>query len=73
MSDVIDAAVAALSEKLKDGFSATAKFVITDEGSIMADADGVREGDEEAEVTLIANAETFKGILSGTSTRRWRS
>lgn len=65
MSDVIDAAVAALREKLADGFSATAKFVITDEGSIMADANGVREGDEEAEVTLIASAETFKGILSG--------
>ncbi|WP_415184568.1 SCP2 sterol-binding domain-containing protein [Phaeovulum sp.] len=65
MSDVIDAAVAALSEKLKDGFSSTAKFVITDEGSIIVDANGVRAGDEEAEVTLIADADTFKGILSG--------
>ena len=31
MSDVIDAAVAALSEKVGDGFDGSAKFVIEDE------------------------------------------
>ncbi|MDD8023870.1 MAG: SCP2 sterol-binding domain-containing protein [Paracoccaceae bacterium] len=65
MSDIIEAAVAALAAKLPDGFSSTAKFVIKDEGAIVIDADGVRAGDDEADVTLIADVETFKGILSG--------
>lgn len=65
MSEIIEKAVAALSAKLPDGFSSTAKFVIGDEGSIIADANGVRAGDDEAEVTLIASAETFQGILEG--------
>lgn len=65
MSDVIDVAVAALREKMDGGFDGTAKFVIEGEGAIMIDHDGVRAGDEEAEVTLSADAETFKEILSG--------
>ncbi|MCL7464941.1 SCP2 sterol-binding domain-containing protein [Phaeovulum sp. NW3] len=65
MSDVLNKALTALQAKLPDGFSSTAKFVITGEGAIMADADGVRIGDEEADVTLIASAETFRGILDG--------
>ncbi|MDF2142207.1 SCP2 sterol-binding domain-containing protein [Paenirhodobacter sp. CAU 1674] len=65
MSDIIEAAVAALAAKLPDGFSSTAKFVIKDEGAIVIDADGVRAGDDEADVTLIADVDTFKGILSG--------
>jgi len=65
MTDVISAAVAALSQKLPNGFSSTAKFVIEGEGAIVVDADGVRAGDDEADVTLIADVETFKGILEG--------
>ncbi len=65
MSDIIEAAVAALAKKLPNGFPATAKFVIKDEGSIIIDAEGVRAGDAEADVTLIASADTFKGILEG--------
>lgn len=65
MSDIIEAAVAALAAKLPDGFSSTAKFVIKDEGAIVIDADGVRAGDDVADVTLIADVDTFKGILSG--------
>ncbi|MES2846944.1 MAG: SCP2 sterol-binding domain-containing protein [Pseudomonadota bacterium] len=65
MGDVIDAAVAALGKKLKSGFDGVAKFVITGEGAIMMDADGVRAGDDEAEVTLTASADTFQAILSG--------
>lgn len=64
MSDVVNAAVSKLSAKLGN-FSSTAKFVIEDEGSIMVDSDGVRPGDEEAEVTLIASRDTFEGILNG--------
>ena len=56
MSDIIEAAVAALAKKLPNGFPATAKFVIKDEGAIIIDAEGVRAGDDEADVTLIASA-----------------
>jgi len=65
MSDIIDAAVAALTEKLSGSFDGVAKFVIPGEGAIMMDADGVRPGDEEADVTLTANADTFRAILDG--------
>lgn len=66
MSDIIDQAVAALSEKLPAGaFDGTAKFAIEGEGSIMVDADGVRAGDDEAEVTMLADADTFREILDG--------
>ncbi|MFN3643346.1 MAG: SCP2 sterol-binding domain-containing protein [Gemmobacter sp.] len=65
MSDVIDAAVTRMREKIRDGFDGVAKFVITGEGAIMLDANGVRAGDEEADVTLTASAETFEAILDG--------
>ncbi|MBS8225034.1 SCP2 sterol-binding domain-containing protein [Vannielia litorea] len=65
MSAVVEGAVKALNEKLDGGFDGTAKFVIEDEGAIMLDQNGARAGDEEAEVTMTADAETFEGILSG--------
>ncbi len=66
MSDVINGAVEALSAKMSGGFSAgTAKFVIEDEGGIMIDGEGVRAGDDDADVTLTASAETFQAILEG--------
>ena len=64
MSDVITAAVAALSEKVS-GFDGVAKFVINGEGSLVIDADGVRPGDDEADVTLTADADVFQAILAG--------
>ncbi|MDJ0630605.1 MAG: SCP2 sterol-binding domain-containing protein [Rhodobacter sp.] len=65
MSDVIETAVAALNDKMSGGFDGLAKFVIEDEGAIMLDANGARAGDEEADVTLTADVDTFKGILDG--------
>jgi len=65
MSDVISAAVEALNEKLQGGFDGTAKFVIEGEGAIMLDESGVRAGDEPADVTLTADADTFRDILEG--------
>lgn len=64
MSKVIDAAVQALSGK--PGFDAVAKFVIEDEGAIMFDENGARAGNEPADVTLTASAETFQALLGGT-------
>ncbi|MEM1386591.1 MAG: SCP2 sterol-binding domain-containing protein [Pseudomonadota bacterium] len=65
MSEVIEAAVAALSEKDTSSFEGSAKFVIEGEGSVMLDSNGARAGDEEADVTLTSSADTFHGILSG--------
>ncbi|GGL84246.1 SCP2 sterol-binding domain-containing protein [Pseudooceanicola nanhaiensis] len=65
MSEDLNAAAAMLNEKLDGGFDGVAKFVITGEGAIMVDQSGARVGDEEAEVTLTADAETFKDMMSG--------
>lgn len=65
MSDVIEAAVAALNQKLDAGFDGIAKFVITDEGAVMVDTTGARAGDEDADVTLTADADTFQAMLGG--------
>lgn len=65
MSVTIDRAVAALAAKLSRGFDGSAKFVIAGEGAIMLDEAGVRAGDEDADVTLTASAETFRAILEG--------
>lgn len=66
MSDVIEQAVGALNQKLGgSGFDGVAKFVIEDEGAIMLDGAGARAGDEAADVTMTADAETFREILDG--------
>ncbi|WP_151718656.1 SCP2 sterol-binding domain-containing protein [Gemmobacter serpentinus] len=64
MSNVISAAVEALSGKIS-GFPGVAKFVIPGEGAIMIDGNGVRAADEEADVTLTAEAEVFRAMLEG--------
>ncbi|WP_224815746.1 SCP2 sterol-binding domain-containing protein [Hasllibacter sp. MH4015] len=64
----IDAAVAAISEKLGgQGFDGSAKFVIEGEGAVMVDSAGARpaEDGDEAEVTMTATSETFQDIMSG--------
>lgn len=66
MSDIITAAVAALNEKLSGAsFDGSAKFEINGEGSVVIDAQGARASDEEADVTLSADAETFQSIMDG--------
>lgn len=66
MSDIVAAAVAALSEKLGgDAFDGSAKFAIEGEGAILIDADGVRASDDDADVTMTADVDTFQAILSG--------
>ena len=64
MSDIIQEAVTQLSAKIGT-FDGSVKFVIPGEGSIMVDEAGVREGDEEADCTMTADADTFRGILDG--------
>jgi putative sterol carrier protein len=65
MSEILTHAIKALSEKLDGNFDGTVKFEIEGEGSIMVDESGVREGDEEADVTMIASVDTFRGIMDG--------
>ena len=65
MSDVLTSAVSALAEKIGDGFDGSVRFDSDDEGSIVVDENGVREGTEDTAVTLGADAETFQAILEG--------
>ncbi len=66
MSEVIKQGVEALNEKLDgEGFDGVAKFVIEDEGEIVLDSEGARAGDDDADVTLTASAETFRGMIEG--------
>ncbi|MEL6620899.1 MAG: SCP2 sterol-binding domain-containing protein [Pseudomonadota bacterium] len=66
MSDTINQAVTLLNEKLSGSdFSGSAKFDIEGEGAITMDASGARAGDEPADVTLSADADTFREILEG--------
>ena len=66
MTTILDQAVAALTDKLNGTeFDGIAKFLITDEGSVIIDNDGVRISEEEADVTLSASAEVFESIMEG--------
>ncbi|MEO1548923.1 MAG: SCP2 sterol-binding domain-containing protein [Pseudomonadota bacterium] len=66
MSDMIAAAVDALNAKMDgQGLDGSAKFQIEGEGAIRLDENGASADDSEADVTMIADAETFKGILDG--------
>ena len=66
MSDIVNEAVVVLNEKLAGSdFDGTAKFDIEGEGTVMMDENGARAADEEADVTLSADAETFQSMLEG--------
>lgn len=66
MSEFLEKAAAELTGKIASaGFDGTAKFAIPGEGAIMMDASGARVGDEDADVTLSADAETFQAIFEG--------
>ena len=66
MSDVISQAVEALQAKMGDGgFDGSVKVEIEGEGALIIDGSGVRVGDDDADCTLSADAETFQGMLTG--------
>jgi putative sterol carrier protein len=66
MSDIVAQAVEALNGKMNGaGFDGVAKFVIEGEGALVIDAAGARAGDDPADVTLTADAETFRAIMDG--------
>lgn len=66
MSDILEQAVAELNDKITaGGFDASAKFAIADVGAIVLDSDGARISDDDADVTLSADADTFQQIFTG--------
>lgn len=66
MSNIINAAVTALNEKLAGaGFDGSAKFEIEGEGTVRIDETGASASEADADVTLTADAETFQAILEG--------
>ena len=66
MSDMIVSAVEALDAKAKaSGLSETVKFNIEGEGAVVIDGTGARASDEEADLTVTADSETFQGIMDG--------
>ena len=66
MSEILNQARDVLTQKLDGGvFEGSAKFSITDEGSLIVDSEGVRISDQPADVTLSATAEVFEDILAG--------
>jgi putative sterol carrier protein len=66
MSDFLEQAVAELNSKIAaGGFDGLAKFAIAEVGAILLDSDGARVADDDADVTLGADADTFQAIFSG--------
>ncbi|QDL90719.1 SCP2 sterol-binding domain-containing protein [Paroceanicella profunda] len=66
MSEMVKAGVKALRKKVGDRkFDGSVRFVIRDEGSIRIDENGVSIDDSDAEVTLTASVDTFRGIIEG--------
>jgi len=65
MSDMLEAAVRALEERIGGGFDGTVRFSVREHGTIIVDGSGARVGDGEAEVTLSADAGTFRAMLEG--------
>ena len=65
MNETLAQAVEAINAKIEGGFDGVAKFEITGIGAVVVDSDGARIGDDDADVTLSASPETFKGILDG--------
>lgn len=64
MSEFLEKAAAELNSRV-EGFDASAKFEIEGEGALVMDSDGVRISDDETEVTLSADLETFQSIFEG--------
>ncbi len=66
MSEILDAAVKALSDKLGgDGIEGSIKFEIEGTGAIRIDESGTSLDDSEADCTITAEADVFPDLLSG--------
>jgi len=66
MSEILDMAVKALSEKLgADGIDGSIKFEIEGTGAVRIDETGASIDDSEADCTITAQADVFQDLLAG--------
>ena len=66
MSAALNAAVAALEEKLGgSSFDGSVKFDIEGEGAIVIAGDTVSASDDDADCTISASLDTFQDLFSG--------
>ena len=66
MSDILNAALAALQSKLESqSLDGSVKIDITGEGALRIEGDSASISDDEADCTLTADADTFQEILAG--------
>jgi len=66
MSEFIEKLAAELKSKVGDETpSKSVKFAVPGEGAVMLDSDGVRVGDEDADVTITAEADTLMALFQG--------
>lgn len=66
MSDLLQKAVDGLNEKLaENAFDGSAKFVIGDEGSVVINGASATVSDDDADVTMTADVDTFTSIMEG--------
>jgi putative sterol carrier protein len=66
MSEIVDAAVKALGDRLGDAdLGGSVKFVIDGEGAIRIGDGAVTADDGEADCTVTADADTFRALLDG--------
>ena len=66
MSEILDAAVKALSDKLGgDGIDGSIKFEIVGVGAVRIDENGVSADDSDADCTLSADQSVFEDLMAG--------
>ncbi len=66
MSEILDGAIKALTEKLGgDGIDGSIKFEIEGTGAIRIDENGASLDDSEADCTITAAADVFQELLAG--------
>lgn len=66
MSEFLEQVVTELNGRLEGGdVGGTAKFVMEGEGAVVVDDSGARISDDAADVTLTADADTFRAIFDG--------
>lgn len=67
MSEILERAATALDEKLGGArFAGRVKFVILGEGALLVENGETRIEDGDAEVSISAEPDVFRGLMSGT-------
>jgi len=64
-SPILTEVIALMTNRARGRLQGSAKLVVQNEGAVMLDETGAREGDEDADVTLAASEATFRKLLAG--------